>query len=407
MFNTYEGVKVSNSTGIRIHDSILSYNGYRGLYFFGNTTTASNSFHNSTVSSNCTNTNATPQGAVEIEDSNENNIFNILSTANKCYALKIHHPSTQTNHKTNVHHSTFTNNYDGIYLKYSSYNYFMSIISSHNSIGGTSTSGLFLNFASNNTFKNLVTTNNYWGINFLGTTSYNTFSNALLVGNNSSTIDCQFGSGTFTGNSVSTSNCDSTITLGSKSTDGSFAGMALSDDKNSDNTTLSSNSGLINYSNILDFLNFSNPFRYWGSKTGTNSNPYSSGNGYLCQSNNCAIWDWRIKSSDSTIYNKSFDGINSNTAFSGGSSCSSKLEGSQYSADYRTLQNKFLNFATEILFDLTGDDDGLCESGENCIYSPNFGYYQGTGNLTSACTFYAGSGIGNITGVTLKAYQTN
>jgi hypothetical protein len=409
LFNTYEGVKVSNSTGIRIHDSILSYNGYRGLYFFGNTTTASNSFHNSTVSSNCTNTNATPQGAVEIEDSNENNIFNILSTANKCYALKIHHPSTQTNHKTNVHHSTFTNNYDGIYLKYSSYNYFMSIISSHNSIGGASTSGLFLSFATNNIFKNLVTTNNYWGINFLGTTSYNTFSNALLVGNNSSTTDCQFGSGTFTGNSVSTSNCDSTITIGSKSTDGSFEGMALSDDKNSDNSELLTNSGKIPFSNIDDFLNFSNPFRYWGSKaTGGNTNPYTTANAYFCSSsNNCAIWDWRIKSGDSTIYNKSFDGNSSNTAFSGGSSCASELEGTKYSTDFRTLQNKFLNFASEILFDLTGDDDGLCESGESCIYSPNFGYYQGIGSFTSACTFYSGPGTGNITGVTLKAYQTN
>jgi hypothetical protein len=57
--------------------------------------------------------------------------------------------------------------------------------------------------------------------------------------------------------------------------------------------------------------------------------------------------------------------------------------------------------------------DGLCEAGEACLYTPNFGYYQGhsssdspynddgtragntNGNLET-CTYNANSGIPNV-----------
>ncbi len=50
-----------------------------------------------------------------------------------------------------------------------------------------------------------------------------------------------------------------------------------------------------------------------------------------------------------------------------------------------------------------GNDNGLCESGEDCIYTPNLGAYQGHGNLVSAGT-YNGP---DITSVTLWQYQHN
>jgi hypothetical protein len=55
--------------------------------------------------------------------------------------------------------------------------------------------------------------------------------------------------------------------------------------------------------------------------------------------------------------------------------------------------------------DEIGDDDGLCESNEACIYSPNFGVYQGHGDylVGGTCTFQNGT----VTGVQMYAYPNN
>lgn len=54
--------------------------------------------------------------------------------------------------------------------------------------------------------------------------------------------------------------------------------------------------------------------------------------------------------------------------------------------------HRFLTNAVEILLDDVGDDDGLCEDSEDCLYTPNFGAYQGHGTL-GTCTFSANGGI--------------
>ncbi len=64
----------------------------------------------------------------------------------------------------------------------------------------------------------------------------------------------------------------------------------------------------------------------------------------------------------------------------------------------------FLTNATEIFFDGQGNDDGLCQSGEACVYSPNVGAYQGEGALSSGtCTFSDGA----VSGVELHGYAVN
>jgi hypothetical protein len=62
----------------------------------------------------------------------------------------------------------------------------------------------------------------------------------------------------------------------------------------------------------------------------------------------------------------------------------------------------YLKNAVELLLDTVGDDDGLCESGEGCLYTPNFGAYQGHGAL-GTCTFTNGT----ITGMTMYGYSSN
>jgi hypothetical protein len=66
--------------------------------------------------------------------------------------------------------------------------------------------------------------------------------------------------------------------------------------------------------------------------------------------------------------------------------------------------NVFLVHASEIVLDGVGDDDGLCESGEQCIFAPNIGYYQGEGDLhDEPCQFQDGT----VTGVQLYGYSQN
>ena len=50
-----------------------------------------------------------------------------------------------------------------------------------------------------------------------------------------------------------------------------------------------------------------------------------------------------------------------------------------------------------------GNNNGLCETGEGCLYMPNFGAYQGEGSLVGPCTFQNGL----VHGVSLYGYSTN
>jgi parallel beta-helix repeat protein len=62
-----------------------------------------------------------------------------------------------------------------------------------------------------------------------------------------------------------------------------------------------------------------------------------------------------------------------------------------------------LRHAVEIQGDEIGNDNNLCESGEDCLYTPNIAAYQGHGNLVSAGAFTDGT----LTGITLWKYETN
>jgi hypothetical protein len=110
-----------------------------------------------------------------------------------------------------------------------------------------------------------------------------------------------------------------------------------------------------------------------------------------------------LLSSDTTIRNRSNDGVNPNSAFVSGLTCPAAVHGDK--AISALSGPTFLMNAREIVEDGVGNDNGLCESGENCIYSPNFGYYQGHGDysLNGTCNFVDGS----VSGVTMYAYPNN
>jgi hypothetical protein len=64
---------------------------------------------------------------------------------------------------------------------------------------------------------------------------------------------------------------------------------------------------------------------------------------------------------------------------------------------------RYLTNAIEYLAVSTGDLDGLCESGEACIYTPNFGAYQGHGSIVGPCIFSAG----DVANVQMYSWETN
>ncbi len=63
----------------------------------------------------------------------------------------------------------------------------------------------------------------------------------------------------------------------------------------------------------------------------------------------------------------------------------------------------FLRYALELSGDGVGNDNGLCESGETCVYTPNLGTYQGHGNLIATGGFSDGA----VKNVTLLRYESN
>ena len=66
--------------------------------------------------------------------------------------------------------------------------------------------------------------------------------------------------------------------------------------------------------------------------------------------------------------------------------------------------SRFLRDAVEISRDLIGNDNGLCESGETCLYTPNLGSYQGHGALVPVGNAFV---PGLLTNVTLLRYSVN
>jgi hypothetical protein len=57
----------------------------------------------------------------------------------------------------------------------------------------------------------------------------------------------------------------------------------------------------------------------------------------------------------------------------------------------------------EIQGDALGNENTLCETDETCLFTPNIGAHQGSGNLVSAGTFSDGT----LTGITLLKYENN
>lgn len=171
-----------------------------------------------------------------------------------------------------------------------------------------------------------------------------------------------------------------------------FSGFVASD---TNHPGYNSSTGLA-YSSITNWTHFDRPSRVW----------VDSSRGTCLTGETCYIYDYALSASDTVVLNKSGNLSTANDAFPTVSTdnCPSQVHGNDVIVDQRTSVQTFLRNATEILGDVIGDDDGLCESSEACIYTPNIGAYQGHGDFTTrTCAFQNGT----VTGVTMYAYPNN
>jgi hypothetical protein len=245
--------------------------------------------------------------------------------------------------------------------------------------------------ADGNQFVNTAAANQDVGI-YLSGISNSRFSGLLKVGN--LTSNCTVSGGTNPG--LVTASCANTGTSNATlrtaiTASASFAGkVAATDTANGSNIN-----GAAQFQNISDWLSFSTPLRMWG-REGTAAFPHASNAGYCGTSGaaeNCRIYDWSLALGDT--------GDAGAPALMGVLSVPTGTRVFGHTLSTGATVTALLN-AVEIL-DGSGNGNGLCESGETCLYTPNIGAYQGHGNLVSAGPFTAGT----ITGVTLKKYEFN
>ena len=224
----------------------------------------------------------------------------------------------------------------------------------------------------------------------------NIFDGHLRVGGNSN--DCEVvgpisGTNLAVGTGACTPTGGSVTVTSGLSVATSFAGIVKNDSSNADTGSLNTD-GQLAFASVTDWINFDNLFYQWGDAT-VFGNPVDSSNHDSCEdSGTCGIWDWRFAVGDTVI--QSING-----AYVNNSTCPASVHGNVATTDNHTSANTFLLHAEEVIGDELGDEDGLCESSEACIYSPNLGAFQGEGDYTTQnCTFQDGA----VTGVTMYSY---
>ncbi len=328
-----------------------------------------------------------------------------------------------------------TNNGEGITITGSSNNVFTNITIANNSTNGirlssNSTSNSFINsvLSSNHTgltdestgFNLLINTaafnNSYSGVTLLGTrgtilnittahngninpqnvtegygiltSKENYYTGIFQMGNNLDS-DCRtigFGIiyyGIVDDTCVANGLSDHQTPVPDINLSNTFIGQVITDDRQNS----SDRSGSQSASQILDWVSFESDFRFWGQQGSSSLFPNPDQQrrcGYL---DSCQILDLSLKNNDvvlrETLTVPTGDDIATHT-WSGDTSV------------------RFLRNCIEVIGDKIGNENGLCESNEACIYTPNIGDYQGHGNLIEL--IFA---PGQLSNISLYRYESN
>jgi hypothetical protein len=230
-----------------------------------------------------------------------------------------------------------------------------------------------------------------------------TLSGALRIGGNTPGQDCSCPScsGAASECLKSGSSPGTMVIVAAGVLEGVFAGSVTADAANPSDTNGSSTGGV-----PLDVFHFDTSSRLWalGGSAGRNPNL----RGWCTDQDTCRIVELGLREFDVVARNiatKLPTGDDVLEARDPGGTqgyCNEYFPGSSFVSGVGCVGHS-LKDAVELLFDGAGDDDGLCESNETCLFSPNAGAYQGHGDLVSAGTFVPG----RLTGITLLRYAEN
>ncbi len=338
-------------------------------------------------------------------------------------------------------------------------NFFLNMTMANNSSGGIGALRFNINGAVHNTWMNLGAGSSPSPAMHLGTgvpvNMHSQFINLAAYVNSATLINSSASSYTYIGGIVSFGNSSSPLcgsasnvgfsgtctaqnssdfTLVSSALDptNSYVGKILTDD--SANAS-DAGAAATNIAAISDWLKFANGLRGYGLDAAVFP---AAGNQGRCTAANCRIWDWSLKATDSQYRNllpvptgNMTAGHKWNAAtqpqctqpgaqwiaastcdkppFPGNSTTCSAAGGTLTASACLTT---FLRNAYEIIGDGIGNENGLCESNEACIYTPNIASYQGHGNLTcirGPAEYGCASAFvdGTVSGVVLYQYTTN
>ncbi len=268
----------------------------------------------------------------------------------------------------------------GVYLEISGYNTFLNAASADNGVTGAYSSAFRFRDAYHNYFTGL-----------------------LLAGKREVTYYCRTSGSTRPGLEFCAGCCndgpsDAVITNGISLAD-AFVGKAGGDSNNEHGR-----GGTTAFDEIVDWTGFTSRFRGWGLDGG--SFPDTEHMDRCQEADTCRIWDFSLSAADDlirevltvpggddTLTHVWSAADASECALIAGASwrgevCSHPGYGEQGTCEASggdwlldKCASTFLRNAVEILDDRAGNQNGLCESDERCLFTPNLGSYQGHGEL--------------------------
>ncbi|HLV22220.1 MAG TPA: hypothetical protein VKZ49_15110 [Polyangiaceae bacterium] len=176
--------------------------------------------------------------------------------------------------------------------------------------------------------------------------------------------------------------------------------------------------GAAAFDSILDFHRFDRPLRGY-TKDGATGNglpfPGPTFRGPCLTGQACRIWDYNLSTLDVYLRERLTWPTSDNnklpltvthtfsSAVDDVGVCA-EIPGAGWDDESDRCSITFLNQALELLGDGIGNDNGLCESNETCVFTPNFGAYQGHG---SRRVLEANLSSGGLSGIRLEAYEDN
>lgn len=193
----------------------------------------------------------------------------------------------------------------------------------------------------------------------------------------------------------------------------SFVGFIFQDDTVNPNDNSGFISANLRSSSYVKFQNIYRSFTNYDA-----SGVFTDGIRGIC-SINCRIFDWSLKRTDTYFRNINVcpDSSRPLLHIVGGianseSDCQNLVRGSKYLGSNECGIYHLRN-AREIIGDAKGNENGLCESNEDCLFTPNLGAYQGHGILRKAysigpyhCGDIPKSG-GNLSQIRLFGFEEN